>query len=109
MKASPGRTYLRVGVQLLNNFLSPPFYLPCFWVQATVKVHAAEVVLRGEDEAYAAVAMFCVSVDGFLIAGPGLRVGALGLLACEWGVRDLGRLAVAFLDAPTLPLSEVSY
>src|SRR5215211_1364105 len=103
------RRKLGVGIQVFDELLGPFLYLACLGVQAAVQVHTTEWVVLAEHKAYAAVTVFSVRLYGFGVAGPGLGVRAAGFLASKRGVRDLGRLAVALLDVPAQPLSEISY
>src|SRR5215207_5115228 len=109
VNATPAWANLGVGVQLFYDLLSPALYLASVGVQAAVQVHAAERVVLAEHEAYASVTVLSVRLYGFGVAGPGLRVSGAGFLTSERGVRHFGGFAVAPLDAPAQPLSEVSY
>jgi hypothetical protein len=80
-------------------------YLASLGVQAAVQVYTTERVVPAEYEAYAAVKVFSVSLYGFGVAGPGLRIRAAGFLARERAMGHFGWLAVALLVAPAQPLS----
>src|SRR5829696_2531484 len=109
MNACPGRAYLRVGVELLDNLLGPALYLSGLRVQAAVQVNTAEVVVWREDEANAAVAVLLARCYGLLVRAPGLGVCATRPKARVRRVGDLRRLALACLGVPAQPLFEVSY
>src|SRR5215210_2928274 len=97
MNAGPGWAYLRVGVELSDDRPSPRLYLPGLWVEATIQVYAAEVVLRSEHEAYPTVAVFLTGSHGLLVASPGLRDRTTCSLSRKRRVGDLRRLAIALL------------
>src|SRR5215217_1569359 len=107
--ACPRRTYLCVGVKLLDDLLSPAFEVSSLRVQAAVQVHAAQVVFRREYEADAMVVVLSMGAHGFLIASPGLGVGAVGSPPRERTVWHFGWLAVALLGTPAQPLLKVLY
>src|SRR5215203_5827223 len=73
MNAGPGWANLRVGVEQLDDLPGPRLYLSGLRVQAAIKVHAAEVVLRREYEAYPTVVVFPTGSHSLLVARPGLR------------------------------------
>src|SRR5215207_9347882 len=107
MNACPGRADLRVGVELLDDRPGPRLYFLCQWIEATIEVYAAEVVLRSEHDAYPSVALFPTGSYSLLVACPGVRVRAAGPPTRYGGIRDLRRLAFALLRAPAHPLPQV--
>src|SRR5215208_6023876 len=73
MNAFPGRANLCVGVEFLDDRPGPRLYFLGQWIEATIKIYAAEVVLRSEHEAYPSVALFLTGSHSLLVACPGLR------------------------------------
>src|SRR5215217_1047114 len=111
VNAGPGRAYLCVGAQIVDNLLSPALDLAGLRIQAVVKIHTAEIIVWCEDKTYPVVALLTAfaGAHGLFIVGPSLRVSAAGSLACQRGVRYLGRLTAALLGTPAHPLSKVLY
>src|SRR5215213_2155725 len=109
MNAGPRGAYLGIGVELLDNRPGPRLYLTSHWIEATIQVYAAQIVLRREHEPDAVVAVRLADAYGLLVARPGFRVCALGFLTRARVIRYFRRLAVALLDAPAQPLSTVPY
>src|SRR5918994_7441730 len=103
MNACPGRADLRVGVELLDDRPGPRLYSLCQWIEATIEIYAAEVVLRSEHEAYPSVALFLTGSHSLLVACPGLRVRTTCSPPRDWGVGDLGRLTFTLLRTPAQP------
>src|SRR5215212_1713083 len=83
MNTFPGRANLRVGVELLDDRPGPRLYVPGHWIEATIQVYTAELVLRSEHEAYPTVALFLTGAHSLLVACPGLRGCTTCSLPCD--------------------------